>query len=434
MKKITQAELKTLRQKKAGTVIRCGEIRGFQARLGANGEITFRLEYRFGIGRNSSVKRMTLGRLGAMTLDQARRRALDLLAEIRLGADPAGERSKLREQPRLCDYAETMLDEAAKIADRHPERAKLRPKTISYYRSMLRHHLRPRLAGRQFNQVTRSVVARMHNDIGVEQPATANRCVKFISTIWKNAADDGIVRVEDNPASGIKAFKEHNRERFLSQEELRRLGDALRIAETDGIPWTVDESKPTAKHIQKRGRFTIIDPHAAAAIRLLIFTGARLREILHARWSQIDFDRSVLSVYSKTGPRPILLPPPAMAILAQLPRDGEYVFPGTDKSRPRADLNRPWRQVRAFAGLEDLRIHDLRHSFASVAVAAGSSLPLIGKLLGHANPDTTARYAHLSADPVREAADRTAASIAAAMAGDSATIVQLKSAAERKNS
>jgi integrase len=219
-----------------------------------------------------------------------------------------------------------------------------------------------------------------------------------------------------NPVRGIEKYSEKGRERFLSTGELERLGAALRLAETEGIAWRIDETKPIAKHIPKEGRRTVIDPHAAAALRLLLLSGCRLREILHLKWEEVDTERGLLFLGdSKTGRKTIVLNAPALAVLAGLPRVGNFVIAGEDAKKPRSDLKRPWAMVTRQAGLEGLRLHDLRHSFASFGAGGGMGLPIVGKLLGHANATTTARYAHLDADPLRRASNAIASTIAAAM-------------------
>ncbi|MEI9914967.1 MAG: site-specific integrase [Methylovirgula sp.] len=160
--------------------------------------------------------------------------------------------------------------------------------------------------------------------------------------------------------------------------------------------------------------------YAAAASRLLIFTGCRLGEILNLRWSEVDLERGLLFLPdSKTGRKTVVLSAAAQSILAALPRLGIYVIAsetaGQEVEKPRADLKRPWALIKAPAGLADMRLHDLRHSFASVGAGAGMGLPVIGKLLGHSQASTTQRYAHLDADPVRAAANTIAEKIERAM-------------------
>jgi integrase len=269
----------------------------------------------------------------------------------------------------------------------------------------------------RLDKVASGDVAKMHHSIGQTKPATANRVLECVSSIYRYAAICGAVQPGFNPTAQIHAYREKRRERFLTTEELARLGEAIREAETRGIPWVVDETKPLAKHIsKKKNRRTVIGSHAAAALRLLILTGARLREILNLRWEWVDLERGLLLLPdSKTGRKCIVLNAPSMAVLASLPRMGAYVIPGDHPEKPRADLNRPWRAVSKRADLNGVRIHDLRHTHASVGAGAGLGLLIIGKLLGHTQSATTARYAHLDANPLRSASEVIGGRIAAAM-------------------
>jgi integrase len=248
------------------------------------------------------------------------------------------------------------------------------------------------------------------------------------------AGRSGIVAEGTNPARRIEQFKERRRERFLTGEELQRLGLAIREAETKGIPWRVDETKAKAKHLPKaKHRLTRIGLAAAAAIRLLLFTGCRLREILHLKWEQVDLERGLLFLAdSKTGRKTVILNAPALAVLAGLDRLGSYVVPGDDPEKPRADLKRPWEAVARRAGLDGVRLHDLRHTYASFGAGGGLGLPIIGKLLGHMQASTTQRYAHLDADPLRRASEAIGGRIAAALDGKRAgSVVQLKGGRRR---
>ena len=192
-----------------------------------------------------------------------------------------------------------------------------------------------------------------------------------------------------------------------------------RAAESTGIPWTVDETKPNAKHIPKVARFTQIDPFAAAALRLLLFTGCRLREILHLRWEHVDLERGCLFLPdSKSGQKTVILNAPALSELNGLERVGPHVVPGGDPEQPRHDLKRPWDAVTKSAGLTGVRLHDLRHTYASFGACGGMGLPIIGRLLGHTQASTTARYAHLDNDPLRRASESIAGRIAAALNGN----------------
>jgi len=243
-----------------------------------------------------------------------------------------------------------------------------------------------------------------------------------VGSMYAFAARTGAVPEGINPARKIDKFAEHRRERFLTGAELERLGAAIREAETKGIPWEVDEAKSKAKHLpQAKNRFTKIGPFAAAAIRLLLFTGCRLREILHLQWENVDLERGLLFLPdSKSGRKTVILNAPALAVLAGLNRLGSYVVPGDGPKKLRADLKRPWEAVSKRAGLEGVRLHDLRHTYASFGAGSGLGLPIIGKLLGHTQPSTTQRYAHLDNDPLRRAAENIGGQIAAALEGGSA--------------
>jgi integrase len=227
-------------------------------------------------------------------------------------------------------------------------------------------------------------VSRPHASISSTAPGAANRAASLVSAIWNWAARRDEVSFEKNPARGVERNREQGKERYPTAAGLGYLGDALRLAETDGLPWEPDKTKPTAKHAPKPdNRRTLADPFAVAAIRLLIMTGARLREILHAEWRDLDNERGMIHLPdSKTGRKPIYLSAAALAVRNGLPRvaDNPFIIPGAKKGSPRADLKKPWAAVRAHTGLEGVRIHDLRHSFASIGAGSGMGLPLLGRL------------------------------------------------------
>jgi integrase len=249
----------------------------------------------------------------------------------------------------------------------------------------------------------------------------------MIGALYGFAAKAGYVPEGYNPTRGIEKFPERARERFLTSDELARLGDALRRGETVGLPYAIDESNPKAKHAPKKdNRRAMLDPFAVAAIRLLILTGARLREILHTRWEEVDFERGVIFLPdSKTGKKPIYLSAAALAILTALPHleGNPFVIPGEKTGQPRVDLKRPWAAVTTAAGLTACA--SMICAIPSPGAGSSLGLPIIGKLLGHSQPSTTARYAHLDADPMRRAAETIGATIAAAMGGAPSTVVPM---------
>jgi integrase len=285
---------------------------------------------------------------------------------------------------------------------------KRKPRARETYEALLRLHIAPAIGALRLTELRRWHVSKMHQC--TEQRGAANRALRLVSAVWNFAAAeyDGL-DLGQNPAKGIARNKEQGRQRFLTSVELEQLGKILKLAETTGLPYQIDESKPSAKHAPKpENRIRPIDPFAIAAIKLLLLTGARRRELLHAKWKYLDSERGLLNLPdSKTGQKPVFISKSALDILESLPRFDEcpFIFPGRSGERPRADLKAPWRVITQAAKLGGLRLHDLRHSFASVGASGGVGLPVIGSLLGHSTPAMTARYAHIAAQAARTAAD-----------------------------
>ena len=179
------------------------------------------------------------------------------------------------------------------------------------------------------------------------------------------------------------------------------------MAVTEGLPWHFETGTPESKHLpREQNRRTFFALEVVLAFRLLMFTGARLREILTLQWADIDFERGLINLSdSKTGKKTIVISAATAALFNKSVRRGTFVVPGLDVDRSRSGLQKPWRAVQRHAGLEGVRIHDLRHTFASIGAGASLGLPIVGKLLGHSRPATTARYAHLDADPLRRASN-----------------------------
>ena len=384
-------------------------LAGFGLRVTPAGSKSFVAEYRpNGGGRRSPTRRMTLGASTVITPDQARRAAHEILSAARLGEDPAAARTRRRNMPTFREFVERYLEEDAA--------AKLKQGTLANYKIYLRNHAAAELGSTSIDAITPADVARLHRKIGKTRPVTANRVIETLGSVFRYAVTCGVAPNGFNPAARIKAFKEHARERYLTTAELARLGAALHEAETIGIEWEIDETNPTAKHVPKRSRRTILGPHAVAAIRLLLLTGCRLREVLHLRWEHIDWERGLaLLPDSKVGRRYVVLNAPALVVLDGLPRIATFVIPGEHSDKPRSDLNRPWRLISRRASLVGVRLHDLRHTHAAFGAGAGLGLPIIGKLLGHTSPTTTARYSHIDNDPLRRASERIGGAIANAL-------------------
>lgn len=386
------------------------ELAGFGVIAFPSGKKIYAVQYR----KDGRSRRSRIGEHGRLTPDEARSQAKRLLGRVEEGGDPIAERKAARAVRTLREVSSDFM--ALHIA------AKRKGRTGEEYTRLLKLHIIPQLGSRRMKDINRADVSRLHSRVSKVTPFAANRSVAVISSIWNWAARRDEVKFADNPAKGIEKNPEKGRERYLSGAELARLGDALREAETVGLPYLVDASNPKSKYGPKEGqRRPPLDPFAVAAIRLLILTGARLREILDAKWDYVDFERGMMHLPdSKTGKKTLYLSAPSLEVLANLPRvDGNpHIIPGDKPGAPRADLKKPWNAIRRASGLEDVRIHDLRHSFASVGAGASLGLPVIGKLLGHSQPATTARYAHLDADPLRKAADTIGAAISGAMNGN----------------
>ena len=383
------------------------KLKGFGVIVYPTGLKTYVAQYR----KDGRSHRVVIGKHGRLTPDEARKEAKALLGDVEKGANPAFERRTKREAPTLDKVAEGFLAYAF---------AKKKTGTARGYDNALRLHILPQLGTKRLTMITHADVESLHASMSERRPQ-ANRTLAVLSAVWSWAARHRHVDAASNPTKGVEKYRESARERYLTKDELLRLSDALTAAETTGLPYSVDKLNPKAKHAPKpENRRRKFDRHSMAAIRLLTLTGARLREILDAQWEHVDLERGMIFLPdSKTGRKPIYLSAAAAAILSALPRiDGNpYVIPGEKTGQPRADLKRPWDAICEVAGLDGVRLHDLRHSFASVGAGASLGLPIIGKLLGHSQPSTTQRYAHLDADPMRRAVETIGSTIAAAMAG-----------------
>lgn len=410
---------------------------GFGLRVYPSGSKSYVFEYRPGAGgRSADKKRVTIGKVGDLTPDQARKEAGRLRAAVINGQDPQGLKSAERTAPTVADIAKAFLNDHVK--------EKRSTGTHQHYKDLLDRIVLPEVGKLKAKDLDHADVAKLHR-AWKSTPYQANRILACISSMYGYASGASVKLVPKgmNPAEDIEKYEEKGRERLLSSEELMRLGDTLRLAETTGLPWAVRDEKQRSKHLAAKGaRFTILDEHVIAAVRLLLFTGARLREILNLTWKQVDHERGLLTFQNhktarKTGTKVIVLSAPAMEVLSNLAHVGVYVIAGATAGekdeKPRSDLKKPWASIKAHARLEDVRLNDLRHNFASFGVGGGMGLPIVGKLLGHTQTRTTERYAHLAADPLRQATNTIAAGIAAATGHTASTrenVMSIKKARE----
>jgi integrase len=386
-------------------------VGGFGVRVRPSGAKSYVVVYRAGAGRGAPVRRFTIAAVGKINPDHARARARALLGAVAQGHDPANTKTTERSTPTVAELADRFMTDHVL-----PKR---KPTTAELYRGILDRDVRPAFGTTKADKLSRQQVGKLHSS-KAETPFQANRMLAVIGSMYAYGERAGIIPEGLNPARKIEKFKESRRERFLTVEELERLGKAIREAETVGIPWTTNETSPTNKHLARaEKRFTKINEFAAAALRLLLFTGCRLREILNLQWNNVDIERGLLFLPdSKTGAKTVVLNGPAVAVLSELRRIGPYVIPGANPERPRPDLHRPWQAIVKRADLLGVRLHDLRHTYASFGAGDGLGLPIIGRLLGHTQAATTARYAHLDNDPLRRASEAIAGKIAAALDGN----------------
>ena len=404
--KITKRAVDALAPKNGAEVVLWDqEVRGFGIRARVGGAKTYILHYRAGTGRGAPLRKLTIGKHGSpWTPDMARTEAKRLLGLIASGEDPAERRATERKALTLAELCDLYLAEGA---------THKKPSTLKADLGRIVHHIKPLLGRVRVDKVARADIERLLIDVkagktaaptpneGERKPGSiatggsgvAAQCVALMSTLLAFAVARGLR--SDNPARGVKKPPVRKMERFLSEDEIARLAVALDA-----------ESNRTG------------NPYPAAAIKLLLLTGGRRGEILGLQWQHVDFERQCLRLPdSKTGAKIMYLNAPALEVLAGLPRmeSNPHVVPGKPEEAPIGGIDKVWFRVRAAAGLRGVRLHDLRHSFASMGVAGGLSLPIIGALLGHKHPATTGRYAHLSADPLRAANDVVGMRIAAAM-------------------
>jgi integrase len=398
-----------------------GEVKGFGVRVKPTGAVSFVLKYRLG----RATKRYTIGKVGSpYTVDQARKVAVDLLRDAREGRDPAAAKVTAREAQTVSELIDAYLAEgpAAK-----PNK---KPSSWAHDKAVLDRHVRPLVGKKLAADLSGADLARLQADVAAGRTALTQKtkargdarvrgglrvaavCLVTADAMYEWAIKNG--RALKNPARGVERFKSQKRERFLSESEVAQLADALAALEAEGR----------------------VGPALADCVRMLMLTGCRKSEISTLEWDWVDLERGSLRLpTSKTGAKTVPLAAAAQALLArQTRKEGvKFVFPGYRGKTHAVGLQRAWELTRARATADSakaaseakdhrpaksyssVRLHDLRHSFASFAVADGASLYMIGKVLGHKQSRTTEIYAHLADDPIRQLTERTAAVIAAAM-------------------
>ena len=347
-------------------------LAGFGVRVYLSGKLTYVVQYRSG-GRTRRIK---LGLHGVLTAEEARGKAREILGAVAKGGNPAQEISDQRVAPTVASVCDRFIREHVK--------ERLKPSTQLEYMRNIAHFIIPALGPLKIQDVTRADISALHHkhrDI----PYQANRTLGVLSKMFNLCEIWGLRPDGSNPCRHVPKNKERKRERFLSKAELMRLGEVLNRREAEGTE----------------------TPYVVGAFKLLALTGCRLGEIQRLKWEYIE-NGYICLPDSKTGARRIPLPPAAENVLSALPRcpENPFVIRGDVSGQHVTDLQKPWRRIRAEAGLDEVRIHDLRHTYASHAVMDGTSLPILARLLGHTVIQTTMRYAHLADAPVRDAAEQ----------------------------
>lgn len=356
------------------------KLRGFGLFVHPSGTKTFILKRRTVHNRQTKI---TIGRFGALTIDEARKLATQHATELIKGNDPSRSKREARAVPRFDDFARRYLREHCEVRNK--------PSTLRSNRSLIENVLIAAFGATPINEIDHGDVLKLRNGMS-QTPYRANRAIALLRHLMNWAERLKVRAPHTNPCPKGTMFKEKKRERFLSEEELLRLSRVLK---------------------REEARLRPLFPQFAwalspvFAIRLLVLTGARLSEITTLMWSDVDLKKRQLKLRdSKTGAKIIYLSDEAIEVLQAIPRitGNPYLIVGRNPRSCLVNLEKPWRRLRNQAGLRGVRLHDLRHTYASFGVAHGLGLPVIGALLGHSSSTTTHRYAHLANDPALRAA------------------------------
>lgn len=357
-------------------------LEGFFIEVLASGTKSYYQRYVDGHKRQRQIR---IGRTNIVTLEDARKRAIQIKADVSLGRDPKQSTNELKAIPTLKQFA----------LERYLPYVKQTKRSWQTDEVIIRRHLLPAMGSYYLDEITTQKIVKMMTDMRAEGYAngTCNRPVIILRYLLNLANDWDIPRLQRNPAKKVQLFEEVKKERYLSLQETQALMQSL----------AEDENQQAAK-----------------AIELLLLTGARRNEVTHTRWEHVNLTQKTLYVpLSKSGkPRTISLNQAAVDLISQLPSLGKskWLFPSAKTGRPCASLHYPWLRVRNRAGLRDVRLHDLRHSYASNLVNGGASLYVVQQLLGHTSPSTTQRYAHLQQDTLGKASELAADAIRRATA------------------
>lgn len=394
------------------------EVPGFGIRVTKGGVKSFVFNY----ATHGRERRYTIGTYPAWSVAAAREEAGDLRKYVDRGGDPMADRNARRAEPTVSELSTRYLDEHAK--------PKKRASSVAGDKFLIDRHIKPEIGNLKVSAVAFTDVDRLHRKLSAGTPTQANRVLALLSKMfslsirWQYRAD--------NPVKGIERNQETKRTRYLTGDELQRLIKALNeYPYAQKVRASAKEKAETGQtwKILHRDKPMRQRQQACNVVRLLLLTGARKGEVLSARWDQFDFTKKTWTKPGATTKQKtdhaVPLSAPALALLSKIEQTGPYVFPGRD-DKPLGEIKHAWASLQKLADLPDVRLHDLRHTYASQLVSAGLSLPIIGALLGHTQAQTTQRYAHLMDDPLREATERVGAIVDGAGGSEHADVVNIR--------
>jgi integrase len=401
--KITKTVVDTLKPGEKERIVWDSQLTGFGVRVLPSGRKTYVIQYR---NQNRRERKMSLGKHGVVTTEEARRKARQLLASISIGDDPAAERKSQAKAETVNDLWDVYYQE-------HALKRK-KPSSAEGDEWLFENHIQKALGKRKVVEVTKQDVLKLHSSLS-STPYLANRVLSLLSKMFSLAEEWGYRPERSNPCYMVRKYKEEGRKRYLTLAELERLGNVLNILEQgkdlNDKGEIVEREKP-----KKPFYLPGID-----AIRFLLFTGLRKSEALNLKWEDVELQKKEIRLRdSKTGGRTVVISTAAVSLLERIQARpviniNPYVFPGIKPGKPLVGIQKIWERILKRAEIEDVRIHDLRHTYAAYGAGGGLGLPIVGALLGHTQASTTQRYAHVADDPQRQGTELIGSAISEAM-------------------
>lgn len=422
MPKLTKRFVDSLKATEADQVVFDDVVPGFGVRIMPSGMRSYLVQYRNAQHRS---RRLTIGKHGALTVDQARDHARKILEAVRNGRDPAAEKFAFLRAPTVDELLDRYLTE-------HVEQRN-RASTVAEVRRLVDKHIRPRLGTHKAAGVTIRDVEAMHRAMR-DTPRQANFALAVASKAFALAETWQLRPGGSNPCRGIIRYPEEQRERFLSGEELVRLGETLRMAMSEGLPWS-DKLKPSKHHPKPENRRAVYPRVTAAAIELLLYTGCRLSEILNLEWSRVDLVDNLLTLSeTKAGkPQRVVINAAARRVLLELSppvgKKGRWVLPSRDDPKlplSKSAIEQAWQRIRVITKIPDVHLHDLRHTLGTYAGQVATNAFMVRDLLRHRTMAMTGRYVHVD-DPIRALSDQVGKRIEAGLSGlKTAQVIEMR--------